>query len=145
MTDYYKRGQYIPGLRVNGMDVMAVLAPVRYGQNFVKAGNGPLVYEYVTYRYAGHSMSDPGISYRSREELRENRANDPITNLKTKLADWGIMTDKEAKSIDKEVRKKSTRKSNRPNRCPSLIRSLIYCLKTSMYWAASLVKEEAGQ
>lgn len=105
MTDYYKRGQYIPGLRVDGMDVLAVLAAVRHGRNFVKTGNGPLVYEYVTYRYAGHSMSDPGTAYRSRDELRENRANDPITNLKTRLVDWGIMTDEEAKSVDKEVRK----------------------------------------
>jgi pyruvate dehydrogenase E1 component alpha subunit len=105
MTEYYKRGHYIPGLRVDGMDVLAVLAAVKHGRDFVKKGNGPLVYEYVTYRYAGHSMSDPGIAYRSREELQKNRANDPLTNLKMRLVDWGIMTEDEAKAIEKEVKR----------------------------------------
>lgn len=105
MTEYYKRGHYIPGLRVDGMDVLAVFAAVKYGRDFVRKGNGPLVYEYVTYRYAGHSMSDPGIAYRSREELQKNRANDPLTNLKMRLVDWGIMTEDEAKAIEKEVKR----------------------------------------
>lgn len=103
-TEYYKRGQYIPGLKVDGMDVLAVLAAVRYGREWVKAGNGPLVYEYATYRYAGHSMSDPGIAYRTREELQTERSNDPISNLKAKLLEWGIMTEDEARAVDKEVR-----------------------------------------
>ncbi|KAJ5081620.1 hypothetical protein NUU61_009884 [Penicillium alfredii] len=104
MTEYYKRAQYIPGLRVDGMDVLAVIAAVRHGREYVKAGNGPLLYEYATYRYAGHSMSDPGIAYRSRDELQQQRANDPIGNLKTRLVDWGVLTEDEAKSIDREVR-----------------------------------------
>lgn len=103
-TEYYKRGQYIPGLKVDGMDVLAVLAAMRHGREWVKAGNGPLVYEYATYRYAGHSMSDPGIAYRTREELKTERSNDPISNLKSKLIDWGIMTEDEARAVDKEVR-----------------------------------------
>lgn len=105
MTEYYKRGQYIPGLRVDGMDVLAVLSAVRHGRDYVKAGNGPILYEYVTYRYAGHSMSDPGVAYRGREELKRERGNDPIINLKTKLVHWGIFTDDEAKTIDRDVRK----------------------------------------
>lgn len=104
MTDYYKRGHYIPGLRVNGMDVLAVLVAVRYGCDYVRAGNGPLVYEYVTYRYAGHSMSDPGVIYRTREELQEKRKQDPLTVLKTKLVEWGVNTEDELKALDKDVR-----------------------------------------
>ncbi|KAL1983747.1 hypothetical protein VTN96DRAFT_9919 [Rasamsonia emersonii] len=104
MTDYYKRGHYIPGLRVNGMDVLAVLVAVRYGCDYVRAGNGPLVYEYVTYRYAGHSMSDPGVIYRTREELQEKRKQDPLTVLKTKLIEWDVNTEDELKALDKEVR-----------------------------------------
>ncbi|KAJ5216008.1 pyruvate dehydrogenase E1 component alpha subunit mitochondrial precursor [Penicillium cinerascens] len=103
-TEYYKRGQYIPGLKVDGMDVLAVLAAMRHGREWVKAGKGPLVYEYATYRFAGHSMSDPGTAYRTREELQTERSNDPISNLKSKLIDWGIMTEDEARAVDKEVR-----------------------------------------
>ncbi|KAI0887525.1 dehydrogenase E1 component-domain-containing protein [Annulohypoxylon maeteangense] len=106
LTDYYKRGQYIPGLKVNGMDVLAVKAAVQYGKEWTVAGNGPLVLEYVTYRYGGHSMSDPGTTYRTREEIQRMRStNDPIAGLKQKILDWEVCTEDELKSIDKEARK----------------------------------------
>jgi len=105
LTEYYKRGQYIPGLKINGMDVLAVMAAVKYGKAYTSAGKGPLVYEYVTYRYGGHSMSDPGTTYRTREEIQRMRStNDPIAGLKQKLLDWGITSEEELKSIDKEAR-----------------------------------------
>lgn len=49
-------------------------------------------------------MSDPGIAYRTREELQAHRANDPITNFRGKLIDWGVFTEDEAKAVDKDVR-----------------------------------------
>ena len=105
LTDYYKRGQYIPGLKVNGMDVLAVKAPVAYGKAHTAAGHGPLVLEYVTYRYGGHSMSDPGTTYRTREEIQRMRSTqDPIAGLKLKLLEWNVTTEEELKNIDKEAR-----------------------------------------
>lgn len=105
LTDYYKRGQYIPGLKVNGMDVLAVKAAVKYGKEWTAADKGPMVLEYVTYRYGGHSMSDPGTTYRTREEIQRMRStNDPIAGLKQKILDWEVATEEELKKLDKEAR-----------------------------------------
>jgi pyruvate dehydrogenase E1 component alpha subunit len=105
LTDYYKRGQYIPGLKVNGMDVLAVKAAVQYGKQWTEQGHGPMVLEYVTYRYGGHSMSDPGTTYRTREEIQRMRStNDPIAGLKQHILDWTVASEDELKSIDKEAR-----------------------------------------
>lgn len=105
LTDYYKRGQYIPGLKVNGMDVLAVKAAVKYGKEWTAADKGPMVLEYVTYRYGGHSMSDPGTTYRTREEIQRMRStNDAIAGLKQKILDWEVTTEDELKKIDKEAR-----------------------------------------
>lgn len=105
LTEYYKRGQYIPGLKVNGMDILAVKAAVEYGKQYNVAGHGPLVLEYVTYRYGGHSMSDPGTTYRTREEIQRMRStNDPIAGLKQKLLDWEVTTEEELKGLDKQAR-----------------------------------------
>ncbi len=105
LTEYYKRGQYIPGLKVSGMDVLAVRAAVKYGKKWTQEGNGPLVLEYVTYRYGGHSMSDPGTTYRTREEIQRMRStNDPIAGLKKHILEWSVASEEELKTLDKEAR-----------------------------------------
>ncbi|GLA35523.1 hypothetical protein AnigIFM63309_011366 [Aspergillus niger] len=111
MTEYYKRGYYIPGLRINGMDVLAVIAAMKYGKDYVLGGNGPLLYEFQTYRYAGHSVSDPGTAYRSRDEVQAERANDPIPTYREKMIEWGVLSEDDVKTMDKEIRSKVDREA----------------------------------
>ena len=106
MTEYFKRGQYIPGLKINGMDILAVYQGSKFAKDWAVSGNGPMVLEYETYRYGGHSMSDPGTTYRTRDEIQHMRSkNDPIAGLKMKLLELNIATEEEIKSYDKAARK----------------------------------------
>lgn len=105
-TDYYKRGEFIPGLRVDGMDVLSVREATTFAADYCRSGKGPMLMELQTYRYHGHSMSDPGVSYRTREEIQEVRSkSDPITLLKDRLLGSNLATVDELKDIDVAVRK----------------------------------------
>ncbi|XP_045328291.1 pyruvate dehydrogenase E1 component subunit alpha, testis-specific form, mitochondrial [Leopardus geoffroyi] len=105
-TDYYKRGNFIPGLRVDGMDVLGVREATKFVADYCRSGKGPIVMELQTYRYHGHSMSDPGISYRTREEVQNvRRESDPIMLLKDRMVNSKLATVEELKDIDVEVRK----------------------------------------
>ncbi|XP_035761262.1 pyruvate dehydrogenase E1 component subunit alpha, somatic form, mitochondrial-like isoform X2 [Neolamprologus brichardi] len=105
-TDYYKRGEFIPGLRVDGMDVLCVREATRFAADHCRSGKGPILLELQTYRYHGHSMSDPGLSYRTREEIREVRSkSDPISMLKDHMLSHNMASVEELKGIDVEVRK----------------------------------------
>lgn len=104
-TDFYTRGHYIPGLWMDGMDVLAVKTGFAWAKNYVLQ-NGPLFVELSTYRYHGHSMSDPGVSYRSREDVNAVRAQrDCIENVRHKLLTQKWATPEELKAIENEVRK----------------------------------------
>ncbi|KAF6750593.1 mitochondrial pyruvate dehydrogenase E1 component beta subunit [Ephemerocybe angulata] len=91
---------------VNGMDIIAAKQAVAYARKWaVDDQNGPLVLEFVTYRYGGHSMSDPGTTYRTREEVQRMRSTqDPIRGLQRYLEEWGVATEQELKAIDKEAK-----------------------------------------
>ncbi|HWY14172.1 MAG TPA: pyruvate dehydrogenase (acetyl-transferring) E1 component subunit alpha [Rhizomicrobium sp.] len=94
----------IPGDEVDGMDVDAVLAAGRRGVQWARAGKGPIILEMKTYRYRGHSMSDPA-KYRTREEVQNVREKrDPIEHYGQRLVARGIATDEELKAIDKQTR-----------------------------------------
>ncbi|HWI87319.1 MAG TPA: pyruvate dehydrogenase (acetyl-transferring) E1 component subunit alpha [Sphingomonas sp.] len=102
----YKRGESfrIPGIQVDGMDVLAVRGAAETALEWVQAGKGPVLLELKTYRYRGHSMSDPA-RYRSREEVQSVRdKSDPIDHLARILAEKGI-GDEQLKTLDKEIRK----------------------------------------
>ncbi|PNI56540.1 PDHA2 isoform 1 [Pan troglodytes] len=104
--DYYKRGNFIPGLKVDGMDVLCVREATKFAANYCRSGKGPILMELQTYRYHGHSMSDPGVSYRTREEIQEVRSKrDPIIILQDRMVNSKLATVEELKEIGAEVRK----------------------------------------
>ena len=106
-TDFSKRGLSfnIAGEQVDGMDVRAVHAAGARAVKWCRDGKGPIILEMMTYRYRGHSMSDPA-KYRSREEVEKVRAeHDPIEQVRARLISTKRATEDELKRIDAEVRK----------------------------------------
>lgn len=106
ISDYYKMGNAIPGLRIDGMNVLAVREGMRFAKEFCGSGNGPMYVEMMTYRYHGHSMSDPGTTYRNREEIAFTRSTrDPLEYIKKCLTDAEFATADEIKDMEKKIRK----------------------------------------
>ncbi|WP_416897309.1 MAG: pyruvate dehydrogenase (acetyl-transferring) E1 component subunit alpha [Minwuia sp.] len=105
-TEMYKRGDSfgIPGRQVDGMDVLVVKQAAEEAVEYVRGGNGPIILEMKTYRYRGHSMSDPA-KYRSKEEVAKMRAEkDPIERVRVRLVEEFGVGDDALKAIDKEVK-----------------------------------------
>jgi len=106
IMDYYKMGNEIPGLRIDGMNVLAVKEGMRFAKDYCGSGNGPMYVEMMTYRYHGHSMSDPGTTYRNRDEIAFTRSTkDPLEFVKKCLVDAEYMTADELKEVEKRIRK----------------------------------------
>jgi pyruvate dehydrogenase E1 component alpha subunit len=104
--EIYTRGEAfgIKGEAVDGMDVIAVKTAGDKAADYCRAGKGPYILEIKTYRYRGHSMSDPA-KYRTREEVQKMRAQrDPIEAVRTLLISEKHATDEEIKTIDKEIK-----------------------------------------
>ncbi|WP_428030279.1 pyruvate dehydrogenase (acetyl-transferring) E1 component subunit alpha [Ancylobacter sp.] len=105
-TDFSKRGASfnIPGEQVDGMDVRAVKAAGERAVEFARGGKGPYILEMLTYRYRGHSMSDPA-KYRSKEEVQKMRTeHDPIEQVRNRLLEKKWATEDELKAIDATLR-----------------------------------------
>jgi pyruvate dehydrogenase E1 component alpha subunit len=101
----FRRGESfrVPGIQVDGMDVLAVRGAANAALEWVRAGKGPVLLELKTYRYRGHSMSDPA-KYRSRDEVQAVREkSDPIEAAKRELEALGVSEDA-FKTLDKEIR-----------------------------------------
>ena len=104
--EIYTRGDAfgIKGEAVDGMDVLAVRDAGKKAAAHCRAGKGPYILEIKTYRYRGHSMSDPA-KYRTREEVQKMRAQrDPIEAVRTLLVSQKYSTEEEIKIIDKEIK-----------------------------------------
>jgi len=121
-SDYYKMGNHIPGLRIDGMNILAVKEGMRFIKDYCGSGNGPMYVEMMTYRYHGHSMSDPGTTYRNREEIAFTRSTrDPLEFVKKSLLDAGFAEPEEIKQMEKTIRKEvqaavvEAKKGARPN------------------------------
>lgn len=96
-------GYGIPGEQVDGMDVFAVQAAARQALDYVRSGNGPYILEVMTYRFRGHSMSDPA-KYRTKEELEERKMQDPIEQIKKRMMEEHNIEEAALKAIDKEIK-----------------------------------------
>jgi pyruvate dehydrogenase E1 component alpha subunit len=105
-TDFSKRGASfnIPGEQVDGMDVRAVYASGRRAIEYARSGKGPYILEMQTYRYRGHSMSDPA-KYRSKDEVTRMREEyDPIEQVRRRLLESWKLSEDELKVMDARVR-----------------------------------------
>lgn len=104
--DIYTRGEAfgIPGEAVDGMDVLAVKDASERATAHCRSGKGPYILEVKTYRYRGHSMSDPA-KYRTREEVQKMRSErDPIEQVRDLLLTGKHATEEDLKAIDKEIK-----------------------------------------
>ena len=101
----YRRGEGygIPGEQLDGMDVFNVQETARQALDYVRSGNGPYILEVMTYRYRGHSMSDPA-KYRTKDEVTDMKENrDPISTIKDMMQEQGV-PEEDLKAIDKEIK-----------------------------------------
>ena len=106
VTELYKRGDSfgIPGEQVDGMDVLAVKTAAQKAAAWCRTGKGPFILEMKTYRYRGHSMSDPA-KYRDKEEVSKVRKeSDPIDNLRDRILSTKVATEAELKDTDKDLK-----------------------------------------
>lgn len=103
--DFYKQavGYNVPGALVNGMDVFSVYKAMQDHIALARDENQPSLMEIRTYRYRGHSMSDPG-KYRTKEELEGKKNEDPIIRLKAYLLDRDLSSNDRLDEIDEEVK-----------------------------------------
>jgi pyruvate dehydrogenase E1 component alpha subunit len=92
----------MPAEAVDGMDVLAVEAAARRVAESVRGGGGPCFLEARTYRFRAHSMADPDL-YRSKDEIEQWKARDPIATLEARLRAWGLLADPDLAALERAV------------------------------------------
>ena len=107
MTELYKKGESfnIPGIQANGMDVEDVYNAAMFASDHARSGKGPIIVEVKTYRFRGHSMSDPA-KYRTKEEVEQYKGLDPLNEVRNIIINNKYATEDELKSIEKKIKAK---------------------------------------
>jgi pyruvate dehydrogenase E1 component alpha subunit len=104
-NELHRRGEgfNIPGVKIDGMDIFAVISEGQKVVDFVRSGKGPMIIEMDTYRYRGHSMSDPA-TYRSKEEVNCKKESDPIDSLREAILTNKIAAESDIQKIDDAIK-----------------------------------------
>ena len=107
MVELYKKGESfgIAGIQVNGMDVDAVYNAAVFASDYARSGAGPIIVEVKTYRFRGHSMSDPA-KYRTKEEVEQYKGRDPLVDVRNIIVDNKYASEEDLKTIEKKVKLK---------------------------------------
>lgn len=104
--EFYRRGDYLPGIKIDGMDVLAVQEGTRWAKEYCLSGKGPCVIEFDSYRYMGHSMSDPDSMYRTKNDIQAvKNERDCIRKMKEFMVAEKIMTEDEMTAMEKAIKK----------------------------------------
>lgn len=102
--NFHTRFSKVPGITVDGLNVFAVREAMAFAKSYCPE-NGPLAVNMITYRYHGHSMSDPGITYRTRDEVQNVRKEkDCILFVRNVALNNGLATEEELKAIEREAK-----------------------------------------
>ena len=106
MTSLYRKGESfgIPGFQADGMDIDSIYNATMQAIEYVRRGNGPLIIEAKTYRYRGHSMSDPA-KYRTKDEVEEKKTHDPVAAVRQIITDNAYANEDQLKEIENRVKK----------------------------------------
>ena len=107
MVELYKKGESvgIAGIQVNGMDVDAVYNAAVFASDYARSGAGPIIVEVKTYRFRGHSMSDPA-KYRTKEEVEQYKGRDPLADVRNIIVDNKYANEEDLKAIEKKIKLK---------------------------------------
>lgn len=107
MVELYKKGESfgIAGIQVNGMDVDAVYNAAVFASDYARSGAGPIIVEVKTYRFRGHSMSDPA-KYRTKEEVEQYKGLDPLADVRNIIVNNKYANEEDLKAIEKKVKLK---------------------------------------
>lgn len=105
MTELYKKGESfgVPGFQVDGMSLDEMYEAAMNATEYVRSGKGPIIIEAKTYRYRGHSMSDPA-KYRTKEEVEGKKNNDPIVTTRELIIENSYASEEQIKEIEKRVK-----------------------------------------